>query len=125
MIRKTLAATMLLSSVALAPVAGAQESHALFQADRAVAAVQNQSVAVQAGISREAISRHIRSDETSSIRDAVAAQARERRGRTLMIVGGAAFLAGLIIGDDAGNAIAIGGALVGIYGLYLWAQTQP
>ena len=36
----------------------------------------------------------------------------------LMVVGGAAVLTGLIIGDDAGKVIAIGGAIVGLYGLY-------
>jgi len=40
----------------------------------------------------------------------------------LMVVGGAALLAGLIIGDDAGTVIAIGGALVGLYGLYEYLQ---
>jgi hypothetical protein len=46
------------------------------------------------------------------------------RGETLMIVGGAALLAGLIIGDDAGTVIAVGGAVVGLYGLYLYLGTQ-
>ena len=45
-----------------------------------------------------------------------------RRSETLMIVGGAIFLAGAIIGDDAGTIIMIGGAGVGIYGLYLYLQ---
>lgn len=49
-------------------------------------------------------------------------QSRDRRGTTLMLVGGAAFLAGLLIGDDAGTAVALGGAIVGIYGLYLYMQ---
>lgn len=40
----------------------------------------------------------------------------------LMVVGGAAFLTGLIIGDDAGTAIAIGGAVVGLVGLYQYLQ---
>ena len=42
------------------------------------------------------------------------------RGEVLMIVGGAALLTGLIIGDDAGTLIAVGGAVVGLYGLYLY-----
>ena len=42
------------------------------------------------------------------------------RGETLMIVGGAALLAGLIIGDDAGAVLAVGGAVIGIYGLYIY-----
>jgi hypothetical protein len=40
----------------------------------------------------------------------------------LMIVGGAAFLAGAVIGGDAGTIIMIGGAAVGLYGLYLYLQ---
>lgn len=40
----------------------------------------------------------------------------------LMIVGGAAFVAGLIIGGTGGTIIAIAGALVAIYGLYLFLQ---
>jgi len=36
----------------------------------------------------------------------------------LMVVGGAAVLTGVIIGDDVGTVIAVGGALVGLYGLY-------
>ena len=39
-----------------------------------------------------------------------------------MIVGGAAFLAGAIIGGDAGTIIMVGGAAVGLYGLYLYLQ---
>jgi hypothetical protein len=54
-----------------------------------------------------------------------AAQAR-RRGMgqpvALMVVGGAALLTGLIIGGDAGTVIAVGGALVGLYGLYEYLQ---
>ena len=45
-----------------------------------------------------------------------------RRSEVLMIVGGAIFLAGAIIGDDAGTIIMIGGAGVAIYGLYLYLQ---
>ena len=40
----------------------------------------------------------------------------------LMVVGGAALLTGLIIGDDAGTIIAVSGALVGLYGLYEYLQ---
>jgi len=44
------------------------------------------------------------------------------QGQTLMIVGGAAFVAGALIGDDAGAIVMIGGAAVGLYGLYLYLQ---
>ena len=40
----------------------------------------------------------------------------------LMVVGGAALLTGLIIGNDAGTAIAVGGAVVGLIGLYQYLQ---
>ncbi|MBX7120152.1 MAG: hypothetical protein K1X31_14270 [Gemmatimonadaceae bacterium] len=45
-----------------------------------------------------------------------------KRSRTLMIVGGAAFLGGAIIGGDAGKIVMLGGLGVGIYGLYLHLQ---
>jgi hypothetical protein len=79
--------------------------------------------AKQAGLSRAALVEFTRYADAPTV-GAVSAltQSRMRRGQTLMIVGGAAFLAGLIIGDDAGTAIAVAGAGIGIYGLYLWAQ---
>jgi hypothetical protein len=44
------------------------------------------------------------------------------QGEALMIVGGAAVLVGLLIGSGAGNAIAVGGAIVGLVGLYEYLQ---
>ena len=38
----------------------------------------------------------------------------------LMIVGGAALVVGAVIGDDAGTLVMLGGAAVGLYGLYLF-----
>jgi len=38
----------------------------------------------------------------------------------LMIVGGAALVIGAVIGDDAGTIVMLGGAGVGLYGLYLF-----
>jgi hypothetical protein len=43
-------------------------------------------------------------------------------GGALMIVGGAAFITGLIIGGGAGTALAVGGVLVAAYGLYLFLK---
>lgn len=48
--------------------------------------------------------------------------AAQKRGTTLMIVGGAMLIGGLVVGDDAGTLIAIGGLGIGIYGLYLYVQ---
>lgn len=51
-----------------------------------------------------------------------AAGARMTSSQTLMIVGGAMFLAGAIIGGDAGTIIMIGGAGIGLWGLYQYLQ---
>jgi hypothetical protein len=79
--------------------------------------------AKQAGISRLTISKNTRQADVASENEAGLVQTRTRRGQTLMIVGGVGFMAGLIIGDDAGTALAIGGAVIGLYGLYQWAST--
>lgn len=49
-------------------------------------------------------------------------QAPDRESAALMIVGGAALLAGLVIGGGAGTAIAVSGALLGLYGLWMYAR---
>jgi hypothetical protein len=41
-------------------------------------------------------------------------------GTGLIIAGGALFVAGLLIGDDAGTVLAVTGAAIGAYGLYLY-----
>lgn len=45
-----------------------------------------------------------------------------RESAALMIVGGAALLAGLVIGGGAGTAIAVSGALLGLYGLWMYVR---
>ena len=69
---------------------------------------------------RAAVRPDLRMDAT--VPRALDLRQRLRRSETLMIVGGAIFLAGAIIGDDAGTIIMIGGAGIGIYGLYLYLQ---
>lgn len=54
--------------------------------------------------------------------NASAARMGPREGRVFAIVGGAALISGLLIGGDAGTVIAIGGAGVGLYGLYIWQR---
>ena len=44
------------------------------------------------------------------------------RNLALMGVGAAAVVIGLLVGDTAGTAIAVGGGLVGLYGLYLFLK---
>ena len=43
-----------------------------------------------------------------------------RNSVALMAVGGAALVIGAVIGDDAGTIVMLGGAVVGLYGLYLF-----
>lgn len=44
------------------------------------------------------------------------------QNEALMIVGGAALLVGAVVGGDAGDIFMIGGAIVGLYGLYKYLQ---
>jgi len=55
-------------------------------------------------------------------RAGAAAAGRAGQGKVYMIVGGAAFVAGMLIGDDIGTLFMVGGAGVGLYGLYLYVQ---
>ena len=126
MIRLSLPAVALFALIALVPASSARGQTADVQpVVSTVASAADGLSAKQAGISRAALLDHTRQVEASAAGPTnVLPQARSRRGMPLMVVGGAAFIAGLIIGDDAGTAIAVGGAAIGLYGLYLWAQTQ-
>ena len=71
---------------------------------------------------RDASAEALRDARAREAGQAVAAAGSRQNGKVYMIVGGAAFLAGAIIGKDAGTIIMIGGAGIGIYGLYLYLQ---
>lgn len=60
----------------------------------------------------------------SGVAEALQQEERLGHGRNvaLMIVGGAAVVAGLLIGDDAGALLAVGGAVVGLYGLFQYVR---
>ncbi len=60
--------------------------------------------------------------EALSADESAAAEAPAGQSATLMIVGGAALLAGLLIGGGAGAAIAVGGAILGLYGLWMYVR---
>ena len=49
-----------------------------------------------------------------------ARRANRTQGKTLMIVGGAAIVAGILVGGDGGTVLILGGVGVGAYGLYLY-----
>lgn len=48
----------------------------------------------------------------------------KNRGKPVafMVTGAAAFIGGLLIGDDIGTVIAAGGLGLGVYGLYLYSR---
>lgn len=50
------------------------------------------------------------------------APGKNSENKALMIVGGAAFIAGALIGGDAGTIIMIGGAGFGLYGLWQYLR---
>ena len=54
--------------------------------------------------------------------DAQQLETPSRESAALMIVGGAALLAGLLIGGGAGTAIAVAGTFVGLYGLWMYVR---
>ena len=99
---------MLLATAAAAPSARAQAGDSRPESGPTVVAA------------RAAVRPDFRMDAT--VPRALDVRQQLRRSETLMIVGGAIFLAGAIIGDDAGTIIMIGGAGIGIYGLYLYLQ---
>lgn len=81
------------------------------------------AVATDLGPTVAAASVAVRS-RTDASADAAAAQSRAGLGqpRALMFVGLAALIAGALIGNTPGTIIMIGGAAVGLYGLYHYLQ---
>jgi hypothetical protein len=78
---------------------------------------------VAAGPTRDAASVAVRrATEAPASVTAAAAAGGHSRGEALMIVGGAAILTGIVVGGDAGHAISIAGAVIGLYGLYQYLQ---
>jgi hypothetical protein len=54
--------------------------------------------------------------------NASAARMSPNEGKAAAIVGGALMITGLLVGGDAGTAIAIGGAGLALFGLYIWQR---
>lgn len=75
--------------------------------------------AAQAGIPSHVLTEDVTAQEAA---ERAAHGAGLGTGGALMIVGGAAFVTGLIIGGGAGTALAVGGVLVAAYGLYLFLK---
>jgi hypothetical protein len=109
------------SVVALALVAPAPEASA--QSSRAAAAAT--APGPRASAARVGISPVARRDVTAAPTPILQSQeSRRRSGQMLTIIGGGIFLAGLLIGDDVGTIVALGGLGLGIYGLLQWLQAS-
>jgi hypothetical protein len=54
--------------------------------------------------------------------NASAASMGAREGKAAAIVGAAVVVIGLVVGGDSGTVIAIGGAGLGLFGLYIWQR---
>jgi hypothetical protein len=54
--------------------------------------------------------------------NAMATSANLGQARAMMVVGAAALITGAIIGGDPGTVIMVGGAVIGLYGLYQYLQ---
>ena len=88
------------------------------------------SVSLDAGAPAPAMTGPTRDAATVAVHrtpaaDAAAPQPAVRghdRATALMIFGGAAVLTGIVIGNGAGYAISVVGAVVGLYGLYQYLQ---
>jgi hypothetical protein len=140
---RAFAATLTLTAVALAPQALRAQATAVSATPTALApaaaapAVEVAAVqpavpaaaftldAARAGVTRPGEPAREAAERAEAARRA-GAPSRGGRGlgqpEALMIVGGAALLAGLIIGDDAGTLIAVGGAVTGLFGLYQYLR---
>ncbi len=54
--------------------------------------------------------------------NASAARMNPSEGKAAAIVGGALMITGLLVGGDTGTVIAIGGAGLALFGLYIWQR---
>lgn len=89
-----------------------------------LAQAQDAQVGPTVAAAESGIRPHVLTEEVSAqdAADRAAKGAGLGTGGALMIVGGAAFITGLIIGGGAGTALAVGGVLVGAYGLYIFLK---
>jgi hypothetical protein len=112
---------ILAAVVAATPLAAQQTTSATPAAQPAVDAAAPQPALAGPTVERAAVGARSLPQRTATLEEAEAAL-QQRLGlgqaRALMIVGFATVVIGLLIGDDVGTLIAIGGAAVGLYGLY-------
>lgn len=107
----------------VAPAAGAQAFDAT--SSIAPAATPSAEATAPVGPARDALRAGVavRPAATAAASEAVPQLAQpnlRRRGVPQMVIGGAALVGGLIIGDDVGTLVSLAGLGYGLYGLYLY-----
>jgi len=110
--------TLLLAIAVSRPVA-AQAPALATPAPSVAASIPGSSLAPTLAATRFGFSAE---DAQTQTVNASAARMGKREGRALALVGAAAVIAGLLIGDDAGTVFIVGGAGLGLYGLYIWQR---
>jgi hypothetical protein len=104
---------LLAAAVVVSPLAGSV-AHAQSR-DAAGPTVSAASIGARRQVSAEAL----------DARDALASmQVQRGHGQdvALMVVGAGAFVAGALVGGDVGPIFMVGGAILGLYGLYLYLK---
>jgi hypothetical protein len=101
-------------AVSLAPTTALSQTVSAPSAGERVAPVGPRAEAARFGVAPAEV----------AAEEPAAAQQRRHMGEpmAMMVVGGAALIAGLIIGGDAGTVLAVGGAIIGLYGLYQYLR---
>ena len=86
--------------------------------------VDDHAVVATSGASLTGLRSGVHSRESARALQPNAAATRANLGqaRALMVVGAAALITGAIIGGEPGTIIMVGGAVVGLYGLYQYLQ---
>ena len=85
-------------------------------------ATASAKVALAASVNGLRSGAHAHEANSPLVITAAAQHASLGQSQALMIVGAAALITGAIIGDDPGTVIMVGGAIVGLYGLYQYLQ---
>lgn len=106
----------------VAPLRAQEASGTVIDAPAAISPALVETAPAPAGPTRDAATVAVRRPVTTDMAAPQPAARGHDRGTALMIVGGAAVLTGIVIGNGAGYAISVAGAVVGLYGLYLYLQ---
>jgi hypothetical protein len=116
------AALLFVTGTLLALHAPASAAQSITQAPIAPQLITTSVERQQLGPTNDALAVGVRVTVPTTSVAAPRANAGLGQSEALMIVGGASILVGAIIGGDAGTVFMVGGAVVGLYGLYKYLQ---